>query len=72
VLFTLPLLFVMLSWIGKSDAYLLAFYFMFTLTESRISHIVLSALMILCHAEMGAVVLCVDWCLTRRRARRWP
>jgi hypothetical protein len=67
VLFTSPLLFVMLSWIGKSDAYLLAFFFMFTLTESRVSHMVLSALMILCHAEMGAGVLCVDWCLTRRR-----
>jgi hypothetical protein len=67
VLFTSPLLFVLLSWIGKSDAYLLAFYFMFTLTKSRASHAVLSALMILCHAEMGAAVLCVDWCLTRRR-----
>ena len=67
VLFTSPLLFVMLSWIGKSDAYLLAFYFMFTLSESRVSQAVLAGLMILCHAEMGAVVLCIDWCLTRRR-----
>src|SRR6516225_340400 len=67
VLFTSPLLFVMLSWIGKSDAYLLAFYFMFTLSESRVAQVILAGLMITCHAEMGAVVLGVDWCLTRKR-----
>jgi len=67
VLFTSPLLLVMLSWIGKSDAYLLAFYFMFTLSESRVAQVILAGLMITCHAEMGAVVLGVDWCLTRKR-----
>ena len=52
-----PLLFVVLSWIGKSDAYLLAFFFLLTLTESAATQAVLCVLMVLCHRELGAAVL---------------
>jgi hypothetical protein len=69
VLFTSPLLFVMLSWIGKSDAFLLGFFFLFMLSESAVAQAVLASAMVLCHAEMGAAVLFVYLCLERRR---WP
>ncbi len=68
VMLSSPLLFVVLSWIGKSDAYLLAFFFLLTTTESAATQVVLCVLMLLCHREMGAAVLLAYLCLKKRRA----
>jgi hypothetical protein len=69
VFFSSPLLFVLLSWIGKSDAYLLAFYFLFRLTGSGFTQLLLCALMTVCHRELAVVVLLVHLCLDPGRWR---
>ena len=66
ILFTSPLLLIVLSWIGKSDAFLLGFYFLFTLSDSRVTQAILCGLMALCHRELAIILLCVDLCLQRR------
>ena len=66
VLLSSPLLFIVLSWIGKSDALLLALFFLLTTTESAATEVVLCVLMVLCHREMGAAVLVAYLCLKRR------
>ncbi len=69
VMLSSPLLFVVLSWIGKSDAYLLAFFLLLTMTASAATQVILCALMVLCHREMGAAVL-VAYLFLKRRSWR--
>lgn len=52
-----PLLFVVLTWIGKSDTYLLAFYFMLLTTRSGVMTGILCLLMIACHRELAVAML---------------
>jgi hypothetical protein len=52
-----PLLLVILTWIGKSDTFLLAFYFLLLTTESPVMIGVLSVLMIACHRELAIAML---------------
>lgn len=52
-----PLLFVVLTWIGKSDTYLLAFYLMLVTTRSRLTTAILCMLMIACHRELALAML---------------
>jgi hypothetical protein len=65
VLFSSPLLFVLLSWVGKSDSYLLAFYFLFLLSESSATRTVLCCLMVICHRELSVALLFVHLCFDR-------
>ena len=57
VLASSPLLFVVLTWIGKSDSFLLAFYFLLLTTESPVMVAILAVLMIACHRELAIAVL---------------
>jgi hypothetical protein len=68
IMLSSPLLFIVLSWFGKSDPYLLGFFFLLTATASPLTQVILSVLMVLCHREMGAVVLIAHICL---RPRTW-
>lgn len=52
-----PLLFVVLTWIGKSDTYLLAFYFLLVSTRSSVMQAVLAVLMVACHRELALATL---------------
>ena len=52
-----PLLFVVLTWIGKSDTYLLAFYLLLVTTRSRLTTAMLCVLMIACHRELALAIL---------------
>lgn len=52
-----PLLLILVSWIGKDDAFLLAFYVLMLLSRSPVTRALLCALMILCHRELGAAML---------------
>jgi len=52
-----PLLFVVLTWVGKSDTYLLAFYLLLVTTRSRLTMAILSVLMIACHRELALAML---------------
>ena len=54
-----PLPFVILSWIGKSDPFLLGFFLLLTQTESAATGLLLSALIPACHRELGAALLLV-------------
>jgi hypothetical protein len=68
VLLSSPLLFVLSSFVGKSDTYLLAFLFLLTATESRATSAVLAALTVLCHRELGGAVL-LSYALLHRDRR---
>ena len=52
-----PLLVVVLTWIGKSDTYLLAFYFLLLTTRSPAMVAILCVLMIACHRELALAML---------------
>lgn len=52
-----PLLFVILSWIGKSDTYLLAFYLLLVGTRSPVMQALLAVMMIACHRELALAML---------------
>lgn len=52
-----PLLFVVLTWIGKSDTYLLAFYLLLVATRSPLTQAMLAVLMIACHRELAVAML---------------
>lgn len=52
-----PLLFVVLTWIGKSDTYLLAFYLLLVSSKSPLMQSALAVLMLACHRELGLAVL---------------
>jgi len=54
---TSPLLLILVSWIGKDDAFLLAFYVLMLLSRFPTTRVILCALMILCHRELGAAML---------------
>lgn len=52
-----PLLFVVLTWIGKSDAFLLAFYLLLVSSSSRVMQALLCVLMMGCHRELALAML---------------
>lgn len=52
-----PLLFVVLTWIGKSDPYLLSFYLLLVCTRSPLTQALLAVLMIACHRELATAIL---------------
>lgn len=52
-----PLLFVVLTWVGKSDTYLLAFYLLLVTTRSRLTMAILCVLMVGCHRELALAML---------------
>ena len=60
-----PLLLITVSWIGKDDAFLLAFYFLMIASGSPPTRVCLAVLMVLCHREL-AVAMLVIHVLVRR------
>ena len=52
-----PLLLTIVSWIGKDDGFLLAFYLLMLVSPSAVSRAILCASMIVCHRELGVVML---------------
>ena len=52
-----PLLLILVTWIGKDDAFLLAFYVLLLLSRSDVTRAILCALMIVCHRELGVAML---------------
>lgn len=62
-----PILLILLRWLGKNDAYLLAFYLLFRSFDARGVGAAASALlMVLAHREMGAIILAGDFILRGR------
>lgn len=59
-----PLLVTALFWIGKTDLLLLGCYLLLATSKDDITQTVLAALMLLCHAEMGTVLLLLQLLLT--------
>lgn len=57
VLAASPLLLTIVSWIGKDDVFLLAFYLVLLASPSALTRAILSAAMILCHRELGVAML---------------
>jgi len=62
VAMTSPLLFVLLSWVGKSDPYLIAFFLLSSLTPSAGTRALLCACAVLCHQTLGAAILLAGLC----------
>jgi hypothetical protein len=52
-----PLLLTMVSWIGKNDSYLLAFYLFVLLARSTLTRAILCSAMVLCHRELAVAML---------------
>ncbi|MBY0493536.1 MAG: hypothetical protein K2Y23_04925 [Cyanobacteria bacterium] len=52
-----PLLLTILSWIGKTDDFLLAFYLLLLVARSPLTRAILCALMVLCHRELAVTML---------------
>lgn len=69
VLLSSPLLLVLLHWIGKGDTYLIAFYLATLLVRDRPwPTLLLCALMVAAHREIGTVILLGDLVLRRGSA----
>ena len=64
-----PLLFIVLTWIGKSDTYLLAFYLLLVSTRSPVMQALLAVLMMACHRELALAILFAHVLL---RGNAWP
>jgi hypothetical protein len=60
-----PLLLTIVSWIGKDDVFLLAFYLLMLASPSALTRGILSAAMILCHRELGVAMLIAHAILRR-------
>ena len=69
VLLASPLLVNALFWIGKTDLFLIGGYLLLSTSEDDASQILLAVLMLLCHAEMGSVLLLLQLLLTPGRWR---
>jgi hypothetical protein len=69
ILFASPLLFVLTSFVGKSDPYLIGFFLLLTIAESAATVLLLALAMTLCHSEMGAAILLAYVFLHRSRWR---
>lgn len=52
-----PLLLVAVTWIGKSDTYLVAFYLLLVCSSSRLTQAALCVLMMACHREIAFAML---------------
>ena len=52
-----PLLLTVISWIGKDDTFLLAFYALLLTSRSPLTRALLGALMVCCHRELGVAML---------------
>ena len=57
MLLATPLLIVLTQYVGKSDVYLVVFLLLLVASANQLMQIVFSALMILCHLEMGLLIL---------------
>jgi len=54
-----PLLLTIISWIGKDDSFLLAFYLLLLLSPSPLTRAILCVLMVACHRELAVAMLVV-------------
>ncbi len=52
-----PLLLTIISWIGKDDSFLLAFYLLLLTSPSPLTRALLCVLIVACHRELGMAVL---------------
>ena len=52
-----PLLLTIVSWIGKDDSFLLAFYLLMLMSKSPLTRAILCALMVTCHRELAVAML---------------
>lgn len=66
LLMATPLPMVCLQWIGKSDTYLLAAWLLMRSTNKSLAHAALASTMVLCHRELGLLILTVDAFLSQR------
>ncbi len=67
VLLSTPLLLVLTRWMGKSDLFLVGFYLLLAASDERgIVKTCLAVLVVLCHREIGSIVLAVHLLLCRR------
>jgi len=57
VLASSPLLLTIVSWIGKDDSFLLAFYLLLLTSTSPLTRAILCALMVACHRELAVAML---------------
>lgn len=69
VLLSTPLLLVLTRWIGKSDTFLIGFYLLLAVDPKRpIARCALALAMVLCHREIGTIVLVVHLLFRRHDA----
>lgn len=52
-----PLLLTIVSWIGKDDSFLVAFYLLLLTSRSPLTRAILCMLMVSCHRELGVAML---------------
>lgn len=69
ILMTTPVFFILTRWFGKSDTYLLAFLLAIYWLRSEWMILLASTLVILCHREMGSILLLFQLATSRKHAR---
>lgn len=65
VLAVSPLLLIVVTWIGKADTFLVAFYLLLVGARSPLTRAALSVLMVLCHRELAVAMLAAHVLLRR-------
>jgi hypothetical protein len=63
-----PLLIVTMHWMGKGDPWLLGFYMLHRSSKHRNTHVLWCLLMVLCHREMGTLLVLLE-CICQRQIR---
>jgi hypothetical protein len=61
-----PLLVTLVSWIGKDDSFLVAFYLLLLLSHSVLTRAALCVLMVACHRELSIAILVADMLIRGR------
>jgi hypothetical protein len=62
-----PLFLIVVSWFGKSDPYLVGFFFLFITVESYWAAVISGIAMVLCHRDMATLMLLFYLLLFQRR-----
>ena len=57
LMFMSPILLIIFKWFGKSDAFLIGFFFLLVLANSDIFKSFLSVLMVFCHRDIALLIL---------------
>jgi hypothetical protein len=62
-----PLLLIATQWVGKSDPWMMAFFFLLVTTRSTLARVLLAALLVTCHKDVGAMLVVGTVLLGRER-----